>query len=227
MCGRYRLTRSKQEIVDHFNVDEFEDDWSQRYNIAPSQQVAVIRQDSAAPVQRLSKMRWGLIPSWAKSSITGYKMINARAETVGTAFRGPFRSRRCLIPADGFYEWDAKTEEAKQPYCFTMVDGSLFAFAGLWDRWMAPDGKAIESCSIITTMPNELMAGIHNRTPVILKPDDYDLWLDPAFFNLPELSSMLLSYDAKRMRRYPVSTRVNSPRNDDPASAEPVEVLPG
>ncbi|MGA2992185.1 MAG: SOS response-associated peptidase [Candidatus Korobacteraceae bacterium] len=225
MCGRYRLTRSERYIRDHFHVDEIDEDWSPRYNIAPSQQVAAIRQDPAAPVRRLSKMRWGLIPSWSKDSAIGYKTINARAETVATspAFRGPFRSRRCLIPADGFYEW-AKNGKTKQPYCFTMADDSVFAFAGLWDCWMTPDGRSVESCSIVTTKPNAIVADVHNRMPVILRPEAYDLWLDPAFSNLFELSPLLLPYDAKRMRRYAVSTRVNSPRNDDAACADPVEV---
>jgi putative SOS response-associated peptidase YedK len=222
MCGRYRLTRSERDIQDHFYVNEFDDDWSPRYNIAPSQQVAAVRQDSQMPVRRLSMMRWGLIPSWAKRA-TRYNMINARAETIGTTFSGAICSRRCLIPADGFYEW-ANTGQTKQPYCFAMADDSLFAFAGLWDRWAAPDGKAIESCSIITTTPNALVADVHNRMPVILRPDDYDLWLDPGFQNLNELSSLLLPYDAKLMSRYTVSTRVNSVKNDDARCAEPVDI---
>lgn len=225
MCGRYRLTRSERYIRDHFHVDEFDEDWSPRYNIAPSQQIAAIRQDAAAPVRRLSKVRWGLIPSWAKDSAIGYKTINARAETVSTspAFREPFRSRRCLIPADGFYEW-AKTGRTKTPHCFTMADDSLFAFAGLWDCWMAPEGKAVESCSIVTTTPNTLVSVVHNRMPAILRPDDYDIWLDPGFRDIQTLASMLVPYNANPMRSFPVSTRVNSVKNDDIVCSEPVEI---
>jgi putative SOS response-associated peptidase YedK len=228
MCGRYRLTRSERYIGDHFHVDETGDDWAPRYNIAPAQQVAAIRQDAAAPVRQLGRMRWGLIPSWSKDSAIGFKTINARAETVATSpsFREPFRSRRCLIPADGFFEW-AKTGKTKQPYCFTMADDSVFAFAGLWDCWTAPDGKAVESCSIITTTPNTLVADIHNRMPVILGPEAYDLWLDPGFSNLNELSSLLSPYDAKLMRPYVVSAMVNSVKYDDALCAEPVESVTG
>jgi putative SOS response-associated peptidase YedK len=170
-------------------------------------------------------MRWGLIPSWSKDSAMGFKTINARAETVATspAFRGPFRSHRCLIPADGFYEW-AKTGKTKQPYCFTMADNSVFAFAGLWDYWMAPDGKAVESCSIVTTTPNALVSVVHNRMPVILHPDDYDIWLDPGFRDIQTLASMLVPYDANSMRSFPVSTRINSVKNDDTGCSEPIEI---
>lgn len=225
MCGRYRLTTSERYLRDHFNV-EIDDDWSPRYNIAPSQQVAVIRQDPVATVRRLNRLRWGLIPSWSKNASIGYNTINARAETVVTSpsFRGSFRSRRCLIPTDGFYEW-AKTGKTKTPYCFVMADGSLFAFAGLWDRWAGPDGKPVETCSIITTMPNALIADVHNRMPVILRPDDYNLWLDPGFNNINDLSSLLVPYSAKLMRKFAVSTRVNSVKFDDPACVEPVEVV--
>jgi putative SOS response-associated peptidase YedK len=173
-------------------------------------------------------MRWGLVPSWAKDPSTGYKTINARAETVATTawFREPFKSQRCLIPADGFYEW-VRNGKTKQPYCFEVNDGELFAFAGLWDRWRNPQGDVVESCTILTTTPNSLLADIHDRMPVILNPDHYDLWLDPAFRNTASVSEMLKPFDATIMRRYPVSARVNHVQNNDDADcAKPLEFQP-
>jgi putative SOS response-associated peptidase YedK len=181
MCGRYRLSRRKQIVEEHFDTISGEEDWSPRYNIAPTQPVPVIRQHPKEPVRELSLMKWGLIPSWAPNPSVAAKMINARSETAATkpAFRDALKSRRCLIPADGFYEW-AKTGRAKQPYCFEVNDGRLFAFAGIWDRWRDPSGKAVETCSILTTTPNAVTARVHDRMPVILDPDSYDLWLDPG-----------------------------------------------
>ena len=149
MCGRYRLSRRKQLVEEYFGTDSGEHDWNPRYNIAPSQPVPTIRQDARELVRRFSIMRWGLIPSWSKDPSIGYKTINARSETVANApsFREPFKSQRCLIPADGFYEWQ-RSGKSKQPYCFEVNDGELFAFAGLWDRWTNPQGGPIESCTI-------------------------------------------------------------------------------
>jgi putative SOS response-associated peptidase YedK len=181
MCGRYRLARKKEILAETFDVDN-DVEWSPRYNVAPGQNVPVIRQDAARPLRSISLARWGLIPFWAKDAKAGYKMINARAETVADtpAFRDPFRSRRCLIPADAFYEW-TKEGKQKSPFCFSMADDSIFAFAGIWDRWKNPDREWIETCSIITTSANALLSGIHDRMPVVLKPESYDLWLDPGF----------------------------------------------
>jgi putative SOS response-associated peptidase YedK len=173
----------------------------------------------------LSLLRWELIPSWSKDAKAGYKMINARAETVADmpAFRDPFRFRRCLVPADGFYEW-AKQGKQKSPFCFSMADDSIFAFAGIWDRWGNLDkrdpNKEVETCSIITTSANALLSGIHDRMPVIMKPENYDLWLDPGFKKVDELRDLLKPFPAEAMRHYRVSTRVNSVKNDDPACAE-------
>ncbi len=225
MCGRYRLSRRKQIVEEYFGAASGEDDWNPRYNIAPSQPVVTIRQDASEPVRKLSMMRWGLVPAWAKDPGIGYKTINARAETVAStaSFREPFRSQRCLIPADGFYEWQ-RNGKTKQPYCFEVSDGELFAFAGLWDRWMNPQGATIESCTILTTTPNSLLADIHDRMPVILNPHHYDLWLDPAFRNPVSVSEMLKPFDSTVMRRYPVSTRVNQVLNDDADCAQPIEL---
>ncbi len=222
MCGRYRLSRSKELLAEHFDVEP-DDDWEPRYNIAPMQNVPVIRQHPAQPKRLGSRMRWGLIPFWAKDSSIGFKMINARAETVATkpAFRDALKQRRCLIPADGFYEWQ-KNGKAKTPFCFTMADDSIFAFAGIWDSWRNPEGKAIETCSIITTTTNALLIDIHDRMPVILPNDTYDLWLDPGFQKADTISDLLKPFDPVFMRRFEVSSRVNLVKNDDVACAEPV-----
>jgi putative SOS response-associated peptidase YedK len=166
-------------------------------------------------------MRWGLIPSWAKDAKAGYKMINARAETIAEkpAFRESLLSRRCLVPADGFYEW-SKFSKGKSPICFTLADDSVFAFAGIWDRWMNPERELVETCSIITTSANALVLGIHDRMPVILERENYDLWLDPGFGKVEPLLDLLVPSRANSMRQYRVSTRVNSVQNDDPACAE-------
>jgi putative SOS response-associated peptidase YedK len=179
MCGRYRLSRRKQILEEHFDTAPWDDDWSPRYNIAPTQPIPVIRQNPKEPVRQISTMRWGLIPHWAKEASGAARMINARSETAHTlaAFRDALKSRRCLIPADGFYEW-AKTPKGKQPYCFQVGNGELLAFAGLWERWRDPSGNWVKTCSILTTTPNAVTSVVHDRMPVILHPDAYDLWLD-------------------------------------------------
>jgi putative SOS response-associated peptidase YedK len=220
MCGRYRLARKKEILAEIFDVAN-EVDWDPRYNVAPGQDVAVVRQDATQPARSFSRMRWGLIPSWSKDPKSGYKMINARAETIAgkPAFREPFQSRRCLIPADGFYEW-SKYSKGKSPFCLTLADDSVFAFAGIWDRWMNQNGEPIETCSIITTTANSLLADIHDRMPVILRREDYDRWLDPGFRQVEDLSDLLKPHPVDGMRRRPVSTWVNSVKNDDPSCAE-------
>jgi len=222
MCGRFRLTRSQKYLEEHFLA--YGEVARPRYNIAPSQPVTTIRQDASKPVRTLSTMRWGLVPSWAKDMSMGYKTINARAETVATtaSFREPFKSQRCLIPADGFYEWQ-RNGKGKQPYCFEVHDSEVFAFAGLWDKWKNPEGEIIESCTILTTTPNALLSDIHDRMPVILRADNYDLWLDPGFRNTGTVSAMLIPFDPTVMRRYPVSTRINSVENDDADCARPTQ----
>jgi putative SOS response-associated peptidase YedK len=170
-------------------------------------------------------MGWGLIPSWAKDPSVAAKMINARSETAGTkpAFRDALKSRRCLIPADGFYEWK-KIGSAKQPYCFEVNEGELFAFAGLWDGWKDSGGNWIKTCSILTTTPNAVTASVHDRMPVILDSDTYDLWLDPDFRDASAASELLKPHDARAMRCYPVSTRINHAGNDDEECSRPVEL---
>jgi putative SOS response-associated peptidase YedK len=224
MCGRYRISKRKQLIAESFDVswDELTE-WNPRYNIAPTQPVPVIRQHPKEPRRDLSMMRWGLIPSWSKDLSGGAKLINARAETASKlpAFRDPMKFRRCLIPADGFYEWK-KSADTKQPFCFGVREGELFALAGLWDGWKDPSGQWIRSCSILTTTPNTVTSVVHDRMPVILSKDDYDLWLDPGMNDTEGLSDLLKPFDAGLMRSYPVSERVNQVQNDDEECGQPI-----
>jgi len=231
MCGRYRLTRTKQIVEAYFDAVSEEDapDWSLRYNIAPTQPVPVIRQHPQEPRRELSLIRWGLIPAWAKDASGAARMINARSESAATlpAFRTALKFRRCLIPADGFYEWRT-TGRAKQPYCFEVDSeagkADLFAFAGLWERWKDPAGKLLETCTILTTTPNTVAAAVHDRMPVILNPESYDLWLDPGMKNTGIVSELLKPYDARAMRTYPVSQRINNAANEDPQCCVPIEI---
>ena len=225
MCGRYRLSRRKQIIEEHFDCSKWDDDWSPRYNIAPTQPVPVIRQNPKEAIRELALMRWGLIPSWAKDASGAAGMINARSETAGIkpAFRDALRLRRCLVPTDGFYEWQRRGS-AKQPFCFEVGDGGLFAFAGLWERWCDPSAQWVKTFSILTTTPNAVTSAIHDRMPVILDRDSYDLWLDPGMQNVSAISEFLKPYDPQSMRCYPVSTRVNATANDDEECCRPVEL---
>ena len=201
-----------------------DDDWTPRYNIAPTQPVPVIRQHPKEPRRVFSLMRWGLIPSWSRDTSGSARMINARSETAHTlpAFRDPLKFRRCLVPADGFYEW-AKKGSTKQPFCFEVNDGELFAFAALWDRWKDPSGQWIRSCSILTTTPNAVTSPVHDRMPVILRRDDYDVWLDPGMKDGTVVSQFLRPFDADLMRSFAVSNRVNRVDNDDPECSRPLE----
>jgi putative SOS response-associated peptidase YedK len=225
MCGRYRLSRRAEILASYFYAEYEGMDWEARYNIAPTQIVPVIRQDAREPVRRASLMRWGLVPSWARDVSIGARMINARSETAAEkpAFKEPLQSRRCLVPADAFYEWK-KTSKSKQPYCFEMVKREPLAFAGLWDRWRTTEGTALETCTILTTTPNQLLADVHDRMPVILPAASYDLWLDPGFREVGAVTELLKPYDAGLMRRYAVSAWVNNVANDDRQCSEPIEV---
>lgn len=224
MCGRYRLSRRKQIIEERFDTAAWQDDWSPRYNIAPTQPVPVIRHHPKEPIRHLSLMKWGLIPHWAKDASAAASTINARSETAATrpAFRDPLKFRRCLIPADGFYEWK-RTGTSKQPFCFEVDEGELFAFAGLWDGWKDAEGRWIKTCSILTTTPNAVTSAVHDRMPVILQCGDYDLWLDPGMTDVQVVSELLKPYDARMMRVYPVSPRINHVANDDPECSRAVE----
>ncbi len=223
MCNRYRLTHSKQYLAERFQAADDEIEERPRYNIAPTQPVLTVRKEQGKKVRQFTTMRWGLIPSWAKDMSIGTKTLNARSETVTTtpAFRDSILTKRCLIPADGFYEW-RKMGSVKQPYCFEVGEGEVFALAGLWDQWASLDGKIIESCTILTTTPNSLVADLHDRMPVIVPPDKYELWLDPDVTDFKAICDILKPYDAKLMRLYPVSRKLNNSRIDDADSASPV-----
>jgi putative SOS response-associated peptidase YedK len=199
-------------------------DLSPRYNIAPSQSIAAIRVAPEARQREFVRLHWGLIPPWAKDRKIGYSTINARAETVDSkpSFRSAFKKRRCLILADGFYEWQKSEDKKKQPFHIHMKDNRPFAFAGLWERWKG-GGEEIESCTIIVTEGNDVMKPIHDRMPVILDPADYGLWLDPEADNASQLRELLQPYAGDDLEADPVSTLVNSPKNDVAACVELVE----
>lgn len=209
--------------MERFDSVSEEPDWEPRYNIAPTQSVAIIRQHPTDSIRQLSCMRWGLIPSWARVKSAAASMINARSETASTkpAFSEALKLRRCLIPADGFYEWK-RAGHSKQPFCFEVNDGALFAFAGLWDGWKDVNGNWIKTCSILTTTPNAVTSAVHDRMPVILEPHAYDLWLDPGMRNVNAVSELLKPYDARQMRSYPVSHRLNHVISDDEGCSQPV-----
>lgn len=224
MCGRFVLTADGQAIQQKFDLETTPEPMQPRYNIAPSQPVAVISNENP---KELTYYTWGLIPSWAKDPAIGNRMINARGETVHEkpSFRSAFKRRRCLIPANGFYEWSGKGKD-KQPYFVHLKEQALFAFAGLWEVWHGPDGEIIKSCTIITTEPNELVKPLHHRMAVILDETDYDLWLSADELPSQALQPMLRPYDAASMDVYEVSKIVNSPANDTPECIAPASPPP-
>ncbi len=222
MCGRFTLTVDPADLLDAFALDAgASPDLSllgPRFNIAPTQAVAVI--PNTAP-RHVELMRWGLIPSWAKDPKIGNSLINARGETVAEkpAFRSAFKRRRCLILTDGFYEWKKEAGGGKTPYYIQLAGGRPFAFAGLWEVWRPADGSELPTCTIITTAPNDVMAPLHDRMPVIVQPERYGTWLAEGERPAPELLDLIQPY-AGAMTARPVSTRVNSPRFDDPSLVE-------
>ena len=215
MCGRFTLSTPAQTLQQVFDLAETPD-LPPRYNIAPSEAIAAIRLPEPQAGRRLDLLRWGLVPPWAKEPDVGARMINARAETAATnpAFRAAFRRRRCLVPADGFYEWQRLERRNKQPFYIRMRDGSPFAFAGLWEHWEGPQGDALETCTILTTDPSELVRPVHDRMPVILDPRDWDLWLDPGVQDPARLQPLLRPYPPEQMIAFPVGQGVNNPAND-------------
>jgi putative SOS response-associated peptidase YedK len=224
MCGRFTQASDSEIIVRVFDLPE-KPELAPRYNIAPTQDVAAVR---AAEVggRELVHLHWGLIPSWAKERAMGARMINARAETLAEkpAFRSAFRARRCLIVADGFYEWQ-KLGTRKQPHFIGFKDGRPFAFAGLWERWQGEGSEAVESCTIVTTEANELLAPIHDRMPVILDPVDFALWIDSGAKDREKLAGLLKPYTPELLQAYPVDFFVNNPANDTPACRERMRQL--
>jgi putative SOS response-associated peptidase YedK len=215
MCGRFTLQITKEMLEEIFG-NLVVQDFKPRYNIAPTQQVVVIRtyQDESI---HLDLLKWGLIPLWSKDPSIGSKMINARSETVDTkpSFRSAFKHRRCIIPASGFYEWQ-EVGGKKHPLYVRLKDNNPMLFAGLWEHWKPEEGETIESCTILTTTTNELIQPLHDRMPVILDNKDKDLWLDPHVSDPEQLKSLFKPYPSEQMEIYPVSDIVNSPRNDTP-----------
>lgn len=220
MCGRFTLAVPAEQVAEQFRLAEVPE-LEARYNIAPTQQVAAVR--AADDGRELVLLRWGLVPSWAKDPSAGAKMINARSETVAErpAFRSAFKDRRCLIPADGFYEWQ-KREDGKQPFHIRMADGTPFGLAGLWEHWKTPEGGWLYTCTILTTAANELMQPLHDRMPVIISAEQYALWLDLGMHDRGPLEELLRPYPAELMVALPVSKAVNKVANDGPELVTPV-----
>src|SRR3954451_21977496 len=218
MCERYTLTARRRAIAAAFDLDDFFE-LPPRYNIAPTQWVPAVRFDSEGCGREVTALKWGLIPPWVEEPGIGNRLINARAETVAErpAFRSAFRQRRCLLAADGFYEW--KRGDGRTPYYFRLKDGGPFAFAGLWERWEKGE-EPIESCTLITTPANGLVGPVHDRMPVILKPEDYARWLDPEEGRPVALARLLAPPPDAWLDAYPVSKRVNDPRNEGPRCIE-------
>jgi len=223
MCGRFTLTVDPIELQEAFYwVDFGNADISPRYNIAPSQGVPVVVNDGK---NKLDFFTWGLVPHWAKDPKIGYRMINARSETLSekSSFRNPYKRRRCIILADGFYEWHKQPDQqVKIPTYIRLKDGKPFSFAGLWETWNSPDGSQILSTTIITTKPNKLLETIHNRMPVILPEDSYDTWLKSGEVDVEILDPLLKPFPSDLMEAFSVSKFVNNPRNDTPECIRPV-----
>ncbi|MFC1464628.1 MAG: SOS response-associated peptidase [Candidatus Brachytrichaceae bacterium NZ_4S206] len=220
MCGRYTLIVDPEQLMARFHLSSADFVTTPRYNVAPTQTVAVVYDESP---RTLSAARWGLIPSWAKDPSIGSRMINARAETLAEkpAFRNLLKKRRCLVLADSFYEWRKNPDGTKTPMRVMLTSGAPFALAGLWDIWKTPEGELLRTCTIITTEPNALIAPLHNRMPAILLPEQEADWLSHSHGDATFLQSLLQPFPAERMKAYPVSPRVNNVKNDDPTLIEP------
>ncbi len=230
MCGRFTLRTSASEIAQQFGVLEVAP-FSARFNIAPTQAVAVVRALTPGPSPAMGEgsrelvwLRWGLVPSWAKDPAIGSRLINARAETAAgkPAFRAAMRRRRCLLAADGFYEWQ-RAGRAKQPYFIRLHEDRPMAFAGLWEVWEGTGHSSLETCTLLTTAANDLLRPIHDRMPVILAPENYPAWLDPAVEDPRRLEPLLVPYPGEEMEAYRVSSLVNDPTHDSPRCIEPAE----
>ena len=218
MCGRFTQTATTEQLIEEFMLDEsFEAE--ARYNIAPTQTVAAVRESEGK--RKLALLKWGLVPSWSKDPTIGVRMINARSETVAEkpSFRSAFMKRRCIVPSTGFYEWQ-KVDAKKEPYFIGMRGRNVFGIAGLWESWEGPDGY-LETCTLLTTSANELVKSIHERMPVILSHDDYGKWFDLKT-TADELHALFRPFSTEMMEMYRVDKHVNSPKNDDPSCIAPV-----
>jgi putative SOS response-associated peptidase YedK len=222
MCGRFAQRTPPKRLTREFKVGEVPP-VEARYNIAPTQDILAVHE--APDGREATFLKWGLVPTWAKDTSMGARLINARAETVAEkpAFRQALRQRRCIIPADGFYEWQ-RTGGRKQPFFFRMRDERPFGFAGLWERWEGEEGQAVNSCTILTTEANDVLRPVHDRMPVILHPEDYSLWLEGDEREQALLREMLRPYPAEEMVGHPVSTLVNSPGNKGPELIEEIQL---
>jgi len=222
MCGRYTLSTPADVVAEVFGLAEAPA-LTPRFNIAPTQEVAIVRITAPQASREIAFVRWGLVPRWAQDPEIGNRLINARAETVvdKPAFRGSLRRQRCLVVADGFFEWQ-KVGKRKQPWLLHRRDGRPFGMAGLWARWADPAAGDLDSCTIITTTPNEVAAAVHDRMPVILDPGDFALWLDPQVGDPARLQPLLRPAPAAEMEAYPVSLAVNNPANDRPECLAPL-----
>lgn len=224
MCGRFVSASPPDELAQYFDAVLSESALEPNYNVAPTNDVYAVLDDGG--VRRVDAFHWGLVPIWAKDPKIASRMINARAETLASkgAFKAAYRRRRCLIPADGFYEWKRLGGKRKQPYYIHRSDGEPLAFAGMWEVWRGPDkqGDALRSCTIVTTQANETMSALHDRMPVILPPSVWEQWLDPANDDLDTLGKLLVPAPPALLTTYPVSTEVNSVRNDGPQLLDPV-----
>jgi putative SOS response-associated peptidase YedK len=227
MCGRFTNKAKPEQTKKEFKVGAKNSDiYQPRYNIAPSQMIDVVFEPETERI--LSQLKWGLVPHWAKDSEIGNRMINARAETISEkpSFREAFKSRRCIIPASGFYEWQKKGTGAKQPFYFYLKEKEVFGFAGLWETWLDKQtGEELETCTIITTEANEVLKPVHERMPVILKPESYDEWLDAKVKNTDKLQELLKPYPSKEMDSHAVSTNINYPSKDSPDLIKPSNSL--
>ena len=215
MCGRFTIAIEALDLQEEFGIPEMPSDWTLRYNVAPTQPVAVLMD---AKVRKIEYLRWGLIPTWAKDISIGNKLINARAETITEkpSFRSAFLKRRCLILADGFFEWQRKLDRkgSSTPFRFQRKDGKPFALAGIWETWHASEQETIQSCAIITCSPNELVATVHDRMPVMFSGQNCWNWLE---WNSPvELQTLLVPYPAEQMVAYEVGRSINDVNNDNP-----------
>jgi putative SOS response-associated peptidase YedK len=225
MCGRFQISRAAEEIARWFKTAGPLPNTRPRYNAAPTQSLLVVLRDPESGERRIEALRWGLIPFWAKDAKIAYQTINAKAETVATkpAFREAFKSRRCLVPADGYYEWQKLGPKEKQPYRFVLADGSLMGFAGLWERWKDPaSGETIKSFTIVTGAPNPLGEPIHDRMPVILEPAHYARWLGEEPASPDELRALLRPYPAEPMRVFPIGQAIGSVKNEGPELIVPL-----
>ena len=220
MCGRFNLKTPSNRVAETFGLAA-DPGWEIRFNIAPTQPIPVILE--ADGMRQGSEFQWGLVPSWVKDPTIGHRMFNARGETVATkpSFRSAFQRRRCLIPADGFYEWQKGRGKTKQPFQIRLHDEQTMAFAGLWERWLSADGSELFTCTIITTEANSLLVELHERMPVILEPNDFGRWLDPELQEAEGVEDLLRPYPADSMMMNPVNPIVNNARNETPRCIEP------